>query len=128
MGSEEDGEVSTGYVPCFLNGERVELIIAFDSEHPSGYIAGATTVYTDEETETVAKNLVAAGEGDELEFICDYYDYDGNYTDSYLLGEKVVLGSEPEIRNVTIRGGKLLPTYRFTDIYQNTFWTPVFEP
>ena len=38
----EDGRYTiTGYVPAFLNGEKVKIILVFDSENPNGYIAGA---------------------------------------------------------------------------------------
>ena len=127
----EDGEsyVMSGYVPAILNGERVNLILNFDIERPYGYIAGAQKVYTDGESDTQAKMMIAIGEGDRIQFVCDYYDYDGNYRDSYKLGDPITLGSTVEIVNTPISSdlSKCRVTYRFTDLYQQNYWTPVAD-
>jgi len=124
--SESGDEYSiTGYVPAMLNGECVELILVFDNANPKGYISGARNVYKNGETETVAKNLFEVGSGDTLEFICDYYSYDGTYQDSYYLGDPMTLGDEVVIGNIDIGAGNVEVTYRLTDIYQQTYWTPV---
>lgn len=122
----EDGDdyAITGYVPAFLNGERVKLILVFDNDNPYGYIAGAESVYKNGETDTVAKNLTEVGSGDEIQFICDHYTYDGEYEDSYLLGDKITLTDDTEIANVKIDSGKASVMYRLTDIYQQNYWTP----
>ena len=39
----------------------------------------------------MAKNLIELNEGDVLEFVCDYYSYDGKYLDSYYLGEPMTV-------------------------------------
>ena len=120
------GDVMFGYVPAFLNGERVNLILAFDDQNPYGYIAGAEPVYANGETETIAKNLIDVGAGDTLEFICDYYTYSGEYKDSYILGDPVTLGNKVTIGNLVIDDGSMVPTYCFTDIYQLKHWTLPF--
>lgn len=125
----DDGENYTisGYVPVRYNGERAELLLSFTNEFPYGYIAGIRMVYKEEETETVAKNDLALEAGDTLEFLCDYYSYDGEYLDSYLLGDPIVVGDSPlEISNVPLEG-KTKATYRFTDIYQQHYWTEALD-
>ena len=128
LNTVQDGDnyVICGYVPAILNGERVNLILNFDSERPYGYIAGAMKVYADDESDTQAKMLIAIGKGDRLQFLCDYYDYDGNYRDSYKLGDPITLGSTYEIANTTISSdlSQCRVTYRFTDVYQQDYWTP----
>jgi len=116
----------TGYVPALLNGTRVELMLVFDNKNPYGYISGARPVYTDGETETVAKGLVEVNPGDTLDFICDYYTYDGKYQDSYFLGEQMTVTEVMEISNVDVGEGNVVVTYRFTDIYNQQYWTPAF--
>mgnify|MGYP002624968212 CR=1 FL=1 len=119
-------EVYSGYIPAFLNGERVNLIVVFDDEdaaHPYGYIAGATTDYNDESIGVAAKSLTEIKDGDAIDFICDYYSYDGSYLDTYYLGEQLTVSGEPSLANMEIADKKLLVTYRFTDIYNNQFWT-----
>ncbi len=116
----------TGYVPALLNGVRVELMLVFDNENPYGYISGARPVYTEGETKTVAKGMTEINVGDTLDFICDYYSYDGEYQDSYFLGEQMVVTENMEISNVDVGEGNVRVTYRFTDIYNQQYWTPAF--
>lgn len=128
LNTVEDGDnyVIYGYVPAILNGERVDLLLNFDSERPYGYIAGAQKKYTDGESFTQSKELIAIGKGDTLQFICDYYDYDENYRDSYYLGDPITLGEDVEIVNTPVATdlNRCKVTYRLTDIYQKNYWTP----
>ena len=114
----------TGYVPAMINGTRAELILVFDNANPKGYIAGARYVYVDGETETVAKGVESLTEGDKIEFICDYYSYDGTYQDSYLMGDVVEYNGSNTISNVIIDSDKCTATYLLTDSYNNEYWTP----
>ncbi len=113
-----------GYVPAMLNGDRVNLIIVFDKDQPNGYIAGASTDYVGGETETVAKSMTELQDGDKLDFLCDYYDYDMNYQDSYFIGDEVTYHSGMEISNTDVGSGKAYIMYKFTDIYNQEYWTP----
>ena len=122
----DDGEhyTITGYVPMLHNGHRAELLLAFDDENPYGYVTGVRAVYGEGETETVAKSDSALQEGDTLEFLCDYYSYDGTYQDSYLLGDPLTVSGEGlTISDVPLEG-EVRATYRFTDLYQQSWWTP----
>ncbi|MBQ8975426.1 MAG: peptidase C11 [Oscillospiraceae bacterium] len=115
----------SGYVPALLNGERVDLILVFDSENPDGRIAGAVYNYEDvADVETVAKSLTELQPGDTLDFICDYYTYDGSYDNSYLLGEQMTVTDDMVISNVDV-GGDTMVTYCFTDIFAQQYWSPV---
>ena len=40
------------------------------------------------ETDAVAKNAELTV-GDKIEFVCDYYTYDGSYSNSYRYGEEM---------------------------------------
>ena len=123
---DADDYTITGRVPCYLNGERADLILIFDSENENGYVAGATFDYTDGETETVAKNLTELEAGDTIDFVCDYYSYDGIYNDSYYLGEQLTVSAsmaEMEISDLYIEDEDVLLSYRFTDIYGNTYYS-----
>ena len=81
-------------------------------------------MYGEGETETVAKSDSALQEGDTLEFLCDYYSYDGTYQDSYLLGDPLTVSGEGlTISDVPLEG-EVRATYRFTDLYQQSWWTP----
>ncbi|MBR6526671.1 MAG: peptidase C11 [Lachnospiraceae bacterium] len=128
MDTVDDGEnyTITGRVPALLNGERVDLLLVFDNENPYGYIAGARAAYVAGETETVAKGMTEIQVGDTLDFLCDYYSYDGEYLDSYYLGEQMIVSDRMEISNVDVGAGRVQVTYRFTDIYNQAYWTPAF--
>ena len=120
----DDSYVMDGYVPCFLNGERAELMITFDSANPDGRITGARYVYKNGETEAVAKSLTEITAGDTVQPVCDYYSYSQEYLDSYEMGDAFAISEKPEISNIKING-ETRATYRFTDIYSQYFWTPV---
>lgn len=128
MDTVDDGTnyTITGTVPVLLNGERAELILVFDNENPYGYIAGARSSYVEGETETVAKGMTELQIGDTLDFVCDYYSYEGEYLDTYYLGEQMVVTEDMTISNVDVGDGNVLVTYRFTDIYNQQYWTPAF--
>lgn len=126
---EGDNYVISGYVPAILNGEQVKLILQFDSERPYGYVTGAQKVYQGDESETQAKTLIAVGAGDIVQFICDYFDYDGNYRDTYRIGDPITLIKEMEIANVPLAAdiSKCRITYSLTDIYNQNHWTPAVQ-
>ena len=150
---EEDGTSTVmGYVPAYLNGERVKLLLTWDNGKNSFVISGAVFDYHEGETELVAKSVTqtdfetsmndveqepeeglksvpeapefALKDGDRLEFICDYYSYDGEYQDSFLLGDPVTISGEPVIEYLKPDAGSLRLMYKFTDLYENEFWTP----
>ncbi len=126
----EDGDLLSisGRVPAILNGkDYVNLMIVFDNDHPNGYIAGATTDYKEGETDTVSKNLLSLEVGDTLDFVCDYYDYDQNYVDSYMLGEQMTVTDDMVISNTDVGDGKVIITYCFTDMYNQQYWSQAIE-
>lgn len=121
----DDGEnySITGRVPVLYNGERAELILEFTDENPYGNVVGVRRVYTNGETEAVAKTMDAVQDGDVIDFVCDYYSYEGEYIDSYMFGEQLVVNGELQISDVYIDADVANLTYRFTDIYNQTYWT-----
>lgn len=124
---EEDGSlIVSGYVPAFLNGERVELLLIFDDDNPQGAVIGARPVYEESDNDTVAKNAIALKDGDKLEFVCDYYSYEGEYQDSYYLGEPLILDMNEGIKIANMDIGKSVrAVYKLTDIYEQSYWTQV---
>ena len=155
MSTLDDGEnySITGRVPVLLNGQRAELILVFDNAHEDGYVAGYRFIYANGETETVAKAAAAVGEtektslivdgveesvdvgfegiseGDVIEFICDYYDYNTTYQDSYVIGESLTVGKDGLSVSTMLLSDRdqqrAQPVYRFTDIYNQQYWTPI---
>ena len=124
MSTAEEGDAYTitGRVPVMLNGERMDLILIFTDETPDGYVAGALPVYTDIDSNAVSRGLVELAEGDKIDFLCDYYTYDGEYIDSYMLGDQMTVSGDLVISNTYV-GDDYLELYRFTDIYSQSYWT-----
>ncbi len=121
---DDDTYTIKGRVPAMLNNERVDLILVFTDEVPYGEILGARLVYEDG---SVAKGLIELEDGDVLDFLCDFYTYDEEYSDSYYLGDQMIVNGEIQISNVSVGNAECLVTYMLTDIYNNTYWTPAIE-
>ena len=122
---DNDEFVLYGYAPALLNDVRVNLMIEFINGE-DGYIAGAQYVYGDMDSDTQAKMMIQIGKGDKIQFVCDYYDYDGNYHDSYKLGNAFTLGETYLIGDAHFKKNYRV-TYCFTDIYQKRYWTPALQ-
>ena len=124
-----DGAI-TGYVPAMLNDERVNLLVTFDDAHPYGVVIGANYDYEETGIEVIAKNLTELVDGDRLDFLADFYTYDGEYSDSYFLGETLTVSGAMEdlrISNTDVGSGRVRMLYRLTDIYNKDHWTPAVE-
>lgn len=121
----DDGEnySITGRIPVLYNGERGELVVEFTDEDPYGSVVGVRRVYTEGETETIAKTMDTVVDGDVIDFVCDYYSYEGEYLDSYMLGEQLVVDGELVISDVYVDEDAANLTYLFTDIYNQQYWT-----
>ena len=134
-----------GYTPALLNGERVELQIRFDPDG-NGEVTGVRSVYEDEEIQELPKTQTEPGApvdlenttdadadtrirllqpGDVLDFLCDYYRYDGSYENTYMLGQQLVIGADGvRVANVPLNNGERLAiSFRFTDLYQQHYWS-----
>lgn len=125
----DDGENYSiiGHIPVLYNGERAELVTEFTNENPYGSVVGVRRVYVDGETTTVAKTMDTVTDGDVIDFICDYYSYEGEYLDSYMLGEQMVVEGELTISDVYVDEDAAKLTYLFTDIYNQKYWTEPVE-
>ncbi|MBR0355181.1 MAG: peptidase C11 [Oscillospiraceae bacterium] len=122
-GENEDGAYTMGYVPALLNGEQVRLILIFPA-NADAYVAGAQPAYAAGETDTLARGLIELQDGDRLDFLCDFYSYAGEYQDSYLLGEPMTVSGAISVSDMTL-DESLCVLYRFTDIYQQHYWSEV---
>ncbi|MBE6988730.1 MAG: peptidase C11 [Ruminococcaceae bacterium] len=121
--SSGDDYSITGYIPVLYNGDRAELVVEFTDENEYGEVVGVRRVYKNGETATVAKTMDAVADGDVIDFVCDYYSYDGEYLDSYMLGEQLIVDGELMISDVYVDEENANLTYLFTDIYNQQYWT-----
>ncbi len=113
-------------VPAILNGQLVDIILVFDNDNPDGKVLGAQIVYnTETQSATIAKGLLDIAAGDTIDFLCDYYTYNGRHNDTYRLGEQYTATGSWKIQNIKLPNDNCRMTYRITDIYNNKYWTPV---
>lgn len=124
---DRDGDRYTinGRIPALLNGQPVDIIVSFSDENPDGMVLGARVRYDKKQnTETVARGLLKIVKGDKIDYLCDYYTYDGKYNDTYYLGDPYTATGKWKVENLSIGDSKYQMTYRITDIYNNRYWTP----
>ncbi|MCQ2546764.1 MAG: clostripain-related cysteine peptidase [Clostridia bacterium] len=124
-----DNYVITGYVPIKLNGEKAKLILSFDQDNVEGYVAGVSYDYDKKVTETVAKTLPSLQKGDTVSFVADYYDYNGNFKTNYQIGHTITINNPDNItiRNIDLGSNSIKLLYKFTDIFQQEYWTPEID-
>ncbi|MBQ3913273.1 MAG: peptidase C11 [Lachnospiraceae bacterium] len=120
------GDVITGKVPALLNGERVNLIINLSYSTGKGSVIGAEPIYDNTVTETEFRGLVDIANGDVIDFLCDYYAYDGSYLDSYKLGDRLTVNGALKVSDTYV-GQKMVGLYKLTDIYGQSYWTEKFN-
>jgi len=124
----DDSYTIIGRVPAMLNGTRVNIILEFTNENPYGAVLGAQYDYEATATDTVMKGLVEIVPGDKIDFLCDYYNYDGSFNDAYKLGEPMTATVSWEIGNAPLGDGVNWDmAYRITDVYGGQYWTPAVK-
>lgn len=117
----EDGYMIRGYIPALVNGKRCEIYVSFSDEDPAGSVNGYRYVYKNEGSGQVAK-LIALSEGDVIDFIADYYAYDGTFRDNYRINRSMTYDGNFIISNVRM-DKSLNASYRIQDIYGQYYWT-----
>ncbi|MBN1632054.1 MAG: peptidase C11, partial [Thermoleophilia bacterium] len=126
VSDDHDGDAYSikGRVPALLNDQLVDIIVVFTNENPDGVVLGAQVRYDEAtETGTVARGLLDIVAGDKIDYLCDYYTYEGEYNDTYYLGDQYTATGEWTVENLPVGDNDYRMTYRFTDIYGNQYWT-----
>lgn len=129
---ESDNWYSYGYVNAVLNEKSlIEILVRWDAQHPDGYVGGWR--YSDSSDGTSSLTPAAKGyfdfkEGDKIDIISNYYDYNGNFKNSYYWGDQIVVGSEDLTASYEAIGdGTVVVYYHLKDVYQNDYYTPTLE-
>ena len=123
--AEEEG--TYGRVPVRLTraGEDsfMNLRLFIDQEG-SVTVLGYDPLYAGE-TDTEAKGAIPVEQGDVIQPLCDYYNYDGTYESSCELGDAFTVGSSLTVEYLELDNtGSLSVSYRLTDVYGYVYWTP----
>ncbi|MBR3436569.1 MAG: peptidase C11 [Lachnospiraceae bacterium] len=122
----------------------VNLHVLFDNDSPEGRIVGVENFYPkDEEVDISSKKLtigsssnqdlpsgdfepaelIGLKDGDTLDFVADYYSYEGIYEDTYMVGDRVTVSGGLKITKEKVDKEAANMMYRFTDIYQQQYWS-----
>lgn len=118
---DENNYKVVGYIPAYLNNQRVDLIVNFTDDNPDGIILGAKIKYDD--TNVEAKGLIEIQDGDEIKFVCNYYGYDGTLIDEYQINDSLIVSGKLELANIYLDNDYVY-AYCLHDIYGNNLWTP----
>lgn len=118
--SSEDYYKIQGYIPAYLNNEFVHIMVEFNSDNEQGFVLGARPVY--EGVEQESKGLIDIVDGDLIQFVCDYHNYDGTVVEKYFLNEPYTVQGELTLSNINIENDGLIYSYKLTDIYNSDFW------
>ena len=117
--AEESGEenVWKGYVPAYVNGEEAKIILVWNGSDAK--VAGYERVY---ETNMASRGLMPLQDGDAIDFLGDYYTYDGDYDDQYII-DSIVVDGPLTVSYEDVGESDCLIYYSLHDIYQNVYWT-----
>ena len=70
------------------------------------------------------RGLIDIKKGDEIDFIVDYYKYNGDYDDEYIYGDTLKVGKKGlKVSYEWIGDGECTIYYMLTDIYNNIYYT-----
>lgn len=121
---ESTDKYSKGKIRILLNDTEANLIILWNEKNPQGIVLGAELENQYGNTTINSKGLRKIEIGDKIEFICDYYTYDGEYENSYILGDEIQVDDKGiEVNYTEIEDGPLYVYYKITDIYNNEYYT-----
>ena len=119
-----DNTIYTGRIPVMINDKYANLITMIDDD--SAEIIGATFDYKGE-ADVVSKTLYELSEDDVIQPVCDYYDYEGNFVDAYLLEGTLTYKDTLSLGDVDISSYKTLISYEFRDLYGQYFYSTAIK-
>ena len=119
--TDADNYTIEGYIPAYLNGQLARILVRWTADTDGAEVLGAQTIY---DNGTESKGLIEITAGDTIDLICDYYTYDGEYQDSYYLGDSIKVSDEVVVEDINIENSDYVFCYRLTDNLGNARWTP----
>ncbi|MBR4342641.1 MAG: hypothetical protein IKP88_08045 [Lachnospiraceae bacterium] len=127
---DEDNWYTYGIVKAQLTSARtgetkdIEIILYWDGAHDgNGYIKGYRPASSADGPSQAERNVTSFIKGDKIQFTCDFYTYEGEYDDEYLLGGVVVGDSPLEVTYENIGDYDSLIYGHISDIYGNDYYT-----
>ncbi|MBQ0078800.1 MAG: hypothetical protein KBS66_02765, partial [Eubacterium sp.] len=109
--------------------EDIDIYVRWNSENENGVVLGYSKYKSEEETLTVANKFFKQFEaGDTLDFYCDYYKNNGDFDDTYFVGDTLMVDDD----GLTVSYEEMDPEgveigFKLVDKYMNEYWTEVLE-
>ena len=126
---ESNDKVSKGEVNAYVNDKESKIIVMWDEKNPDGKVLGYEPVSYGNTTLS-SKGLTQFKNGDKIEFVFDYYTYDGEYDDQYIIGDELIVkDNNLRVSYEEVGSGEFYVYYKITDIYNNEYYTEalIFE-
>ena len=128
--TDEEGNLTiSGRIPVLFNEQRGYLKVQWVN-NGDAEILGFMPNYSDEDS-SVSSKLISAEDfkaEDSIVLIADYYDYSGNYQDTYKISDVILWGEGLTVCDLELQDPEYgSACYMITDIYNQTFWTPVLS-
>ncbi len=121
---ERTDNYEKGRAPAVINGEFGYIILYFDKQNPDGEVLGYMPDYEGTNQTLFEKGIRPLKQGDEIDFVADYYYYDGELEDTYLINDTLKIdGSQLEVSYESLGDGECRIYYKLTDIYNNVYYT-----
>lgn len=125
---EQTEKYEKGRIPATVNGEDVYLIVYWKYDETSGKIVGYKEIDSYGNTCLQSRGYKKLNQGDKVRFVVDYYDYDGEYDDSYYFGDEITVGKKGlTVKYEDMDEGTYLINYMIEDIYGNIYYTESLE-
>ncbi|MBR5178036.1 MAG: hypothetical protein IKW90_04485 [Lachnospiraceae bacterium] len=131
----EEGETSDGGSYCYgitdailtsaRTGEEreIEILIYWDDKHEGPYVKGYRNATDGEGPSQAERNVTNFIKGDVIQFICDFYTLDGDYDDTYLYEDPIVVNSPLVVSYEEIGYDEVDVYGHILDIYGNDYYT-----
>lgn len=115
--ASDEENVWKGYVPAYVNDQEAKLILVWRGDEAT--VEGYERVY---DTSTASRGLLELEDGDVIEFIGDFYTYEGEYQEQYII-DSITVDGALEVSYEDVGDSDCLIYYSLHDIYQNVYWT-----
>ena len=71
------------------------------------------------------EKVICLKASDTIDFICDFYDMEGNYSNTYKIGHTITVGDGLEMTDMLVKAEQILFGYELQDIYDSARRTPM---
>lgn len=129
---QENGDLTvyTGKVPAELNGEDdIDICIKWQLDSEGNGTAEVLGYLPQDDGQALPKGYLTLKSGDVIRFLCDYYTYDGDYDDSYYLGDPITVTSQDDLQVELgdLGDSKAVCWVCLTDVYRQDWYTETVE-